>query len=213
MQRKIMFLMVVITIGSAFALVADAQSLYPNSSIPSIARITSTRSTALFNQIAAGPLSIAFEKTTLADIQKNFGGTVQHEGDAGDSTYWLCYAGPNTQGKPTIFWFDSGEMGGRDHAVLRVAMEPNPIGKLPQNCAVAPQTLTAVDFGIPGVGASIADVATHFGAAKPDLHGHIEFAAEYPSIAPKGFTVTQTLVYTMQNEIVTGVAVTQVTTN
>jgi hypothetical protein len=190
-----------------------AQHLSPNQAIPSAGDIVQTRSTALFNDVHAGSLDIVLEKTSLFDVQRAFGGTLQHEGDAGEATEWLCYAGRNAHGDPTLFWFSSGEMGGAEESVLSVVQQANPGGNLPDGCSSAPRELTHIDFGVPGVGATLSDVSSHVGAAKPDANGHFHYAASYPSSASKDFTVTQTLVYTMKKNAITGVAITQVTSD
>lgn len=42
--------------------------------------------------IVLGKLSVAFEKTALAEVLEAAPrGFIQHQGDAGDSIYWLCY--------------------------------------------------------------------------------------------------------------------------
>jgi hypothetical protein len=190
-----------------------AQHLSPTRMIPSASNITQTRNAALFKDIRAGSLNIVLEKTTLFDVQRAFGGMLQHQGDAGEATEWLCYAGPSKRGEPTLFWFLSGEMGGAEESILSVAQQSNPGGKLPEGCANAPHDLTSIDFGVPNVGAKLGDVTSHVGAAKPDVNGHFHYAASYPSQQSKDFTVTQTLVYTTKNSIITGVAITQVTSD
>lgn len=192
-----------------------AKPLNPDRAIPSLGDIKSPLAGPLFKQVKAGPLEIKLEETTLADVEKAFGGTMRDEGDAGESSYWLCYAGPDAGGSPSIFWFVSGEMGGSDHGILSVAVQPNPQGKVPEGCAGAPASLTGIELDTPGVGAPLSDVAAKFGAAKPDRHGHLGFAASYPPPSPdlKDATVTQTLTYTAGNGKITGVAVTQVTSN
>ncbi|MER8763572.1 MULTISPECIES: hypothetical protein [unclassified Mesorhizobium] len=192
-----------------------AKPLNPDRAIPSLGDINSPLASPLFKQVKAGPLEIKLEETTLADVEKAFGGAMHDEGDAGDSRHWLCYAGPDAGGSPSIFWFVSGEMGGSDYGVLSVALQPNPEGKVPEGCAGAPASLTAIELDTPGVGAPLSDVAAKFGAAKPDRYGHFGFAASYPASSPdqKDATVTQTLTYTAGNGRITGVAVTQVTTN
>jgi hypothetical protein len=194
---------------------ALAKPLNPDQAIPALDEIKSPLASPLFKQVKAGSLEIKLEQTTLADVGKAFGGTMRDEGDAGDSSYWLCYAGPDAGGAPSIFWFVSGEMGGSDHGILSVAQQPNPDGKVPEGCANAPAGLTGIEFDTPGVGAPLSDVAAKFGDAKPDHHGHFGFAASYPSSSPdlKDFTVTQTLTYTAGNGRITGVALTQVTSN
>jgi hypothetical protein len=190
-----------------------AQHLSPNRAIPSAGDIVQTRSTALFNDVHAGSLGIVLEKTSLFDVQRAFGGTLQHEGDAGEATEWLCYAGPNAHGEPTLFWFSSGEMGGAEESILSVAQQPNPGGNVPDGCSAAPRELTRIDFNVPGVGAALGDVLTHVGVAKPDANGHFHYAASYPLSSSKDFTVTQTLVYTTKKNVITGVAITQVTSD
>ena len=190
-----------------------AQHLSPNQAIPSAGSIVQTRNTALFKDVRAGSLDIVLEKTSLFDVQRAFGGMLQHQGDAGEGTEWLCYAGPNGRGEPTLFWFSSGEMGGAEESILSVAQQPNPGGKLPDGCANAPRELTQIDFGVPDVGATVGDVTSHVGAAKPDAGGHFHYAASYPSSQSKDFTVTQTLVYTTKKNVITGVAITQVTSD
>jgi hypothetical protein len=191
----------------------SAQHLNPNQAVPSVDNIGQTRNTALFKDVRAGSLDIVLEKTSLFDVQRAFGGTLQHEGDAGEATEWLCYAGPNAHGEPALFWFSSGEMGGAEESILSVAQQSNPDGKLPDGCTNAPRELTHIDFGVPGVGATLRDVTSHIGATKPDANGHFPYAASYPSSQSKDFTVTQTLVYTTKKNVITGVAVTQVTSD
>ena len=190
-----------------------AQHLSPSQAIPLVDNIGQTRNTALFKDVHAGSLDIVLEKTSLFDVQRAFGGTLQHQGDAGEATEWLCYAGPNAHGEPALFWFSSGEMGGAEESILSVAQQSNPGGKLPDGCANAPHELTHIDFGVPGVGARLGEVTSQVGAAKPDANGHFPYAASYPSNQSKDFTVTQTLVYTTKKNVITGVAITQVTSD
>lgn len=190
-----------------------AQHLSPSQAIPLVDNIGQTRNAALFKDVHAGSLDIVLEKTSLFDVQRAFGGTLQHQGDAGEATEWLCYAGPNAHGEPALFWFSSGEMGGAEESILSVAQQSNPGGKLPDGCANAPHELTHIDFGVPGVGARLGDVTSQVGAAKPDANGHFPYAASYPSNQSKDFTVTQTLVYTTKKNVITGVAITQVTSD
>lgn len=208
LRRAIVAVLLIAPVAGVFA-----QHLSPNRAIPSAGNIVQARNTALFNDVHAGSVDIVLEKTSLFDVQRAFGGTLQHEGDAGEATEWLCYAGLNTRGEPTLFWFSSGEMGGAEESILSVAQQPNPGGKLPDGCASAPHELTHIEFGVPGVGATLGDVSSHVGTAKPDADGHFHYAASYPSSASKDFTVTQTLVYTTKKNVITGVAITQVTSD
>jgi hypothetical protein len=201
---------IVAVVFAMFAAGVFAQHLSPNLVIPSVSNISSARSAPLFKDVRAASLHIVLEKTSLFDVQHTFGGTLQHEGDAGDATEWLCYSGADIHGAPTLFWFSSGEMGGAQESILGVAQQPNPDGKVPDGCANAPHDLTHIDVGVPGVGATLSDVTSHFGAAKPDANGHFHYAASYPADPSKDFTVTQTIVYTTKHGVITGVAITQV---
>ena len=45
------------------------------------------------SSIMIGSIKIIFGKTTLSEALKQINlGKIQHEGDAGDSAYWLCYS-------------------------------------------------------------------------------------------------------------------------
>jgi hypothetical protein len=205
----------------AFALLAmvaslsttSAEPLHPQTAIPSLPEIKVPLNKPLFTRIMAGSLAITLEKTTLADIAKAFGGETRHHGDAGDATTWLCFAGLDGKGASSLFWFVSDEMGGDEHAVMRLAQEPNPSGRRPEGCAAAPGNLKDIDFGVPGIGARMSDVTAQFGAATPGHHRNAAYAALYASPELEAFTVTQSLVYTAQDGKVVGVAATQVTTN
>jgi hypothetical protein len=190
-----------------------AKPLDPDKAIPFAGDVKSPQKQALFKQVKIGSVDLALETNNLGDVEKAFGGKLGDQGDAGDSSYWLCYAGPDAKGAPSIFWFVSGEMGGSDHGILTIAQEPNPGGSVPEGCVSAPAGLTSIDFGIPGIGADVSQVTAHFGAAKPDHHGNFGYVASYPSVELKDFVVTQSLVYTIKDGKIVGVAVSQSTVN
>jgi len=54
-------------------------------------------------------LKIVLEKTRLSDIQAKLGADEGHDGEAGDSLYWLCYRGRDADG-PWALWLMAGEM-------------------------------------------------------------------------------------------------------
>ena len=71
-----------------------------------------------------GNLRITFEKTTLNEVMLAVSaGTILHEGDAGDSVYWLCYGDPGAAHMDRIWIQSSGEMGGPDQAVTEITAE------------------------------------------------------------------------------------------
>lgn len=213
MTKQLLALATITFFALGAAGTASAEPLNPGKAIPSAGEIQSPTAAALFGGVKAGSLDITLETSTLADVEKAFGGKIHDRGDAGDSAYWLCYAGPDTAGAPTLYWFVSGEMGGSDHGILTAAQEPNPGGKVPEGCAPAPAGLAAIDFGIPGAGQTAGDVEAKFGKAHSDHHGNLSYAASYPSAELKDFVVTQSLVYTIKDAKVVGVAVSQATVN
>lgn len=49
--------------------------------------------------IKIGRISVIFDKTTLGEAIKEIGaGKIQHQGDAGESEYWICYARRSGEG-------------------------------------------------------------------------------------------------------------------
>ncbi|WP_219097693.1 hypothetical protein [Pseudomonas sp. UMAB-40] len=87
-----------------------------------------------------GELVIQFEKTTLAQVMSEASvGTIAHQGDAGDSVYWLCYSQPNAG---ALIWIISnGEMGGDNHAVTGVIAEQFKSARASIDCPALPVKL------------------------------------------------------------------------
>ncbi len=106
--------------------------------------------------IDAGKLKIQLQRTKLKDVQKAFGGTIQTQGDGAGRADWLCYGAENAN-----VWFISNALGGYEF-VMMVAAEA---GKPSKACDAAPAGFTVPNFGIPGLGASTADLKATFGAA------------------------------------------------
>lgn len=45
--------------------------------------------------LTLGKYRIRFEETPLQDVIRHAGGSIQHQGDAADSIYWLCFCKPD----------------------------------------------------------------------------------------------------------------------
>ena len=91
--------------------------------------------------LSLGSYDVLYEKTTLGEIKNKIGsGIIKHQGDAAESTYWLCY----TSQKERI-WVLSGEMGGSNNAVLNVAVESGEF-KASQDCPMLPNVFQPVSF-------------------------------------------------------------------
>jgi hypothetical protein len=198
--------------SAADAVAAGPVSPYKALGLPN--SVHPTLHTAPVQAITAGPLSIQLEVTPLDAVKKQFGGTVQGAGDAGEAVTWLCYAGKDAEQRPVVYWFASNdEMSGGHHEVTQVAIQANPSGRAPKGCGEAPAALTGVDFGVPSVGAALDAVAKRLGAGAPDARGYLSYASEVAVKEPKQATVTESVQYRVRNGVVTTISVSQVTTD
>src|SRR4029078_5442972 len=73
----------------------------------------------LATRFSLGAFAGRFEETPLGAVRKAVGaGTIQHQGDACGSIYWLCYRRAQHR-----LWLSSGELGGPDHRVIEIVEE------------------------------------------------------------------------------------------
>ncbi|WP_266156907.1 hypothetical protein [Dyella silvatica] len=112
---------------------------------------------------ALGSAIVRFEKTTLGEIAAAVSeGVIDHQGDAGESEYWLCYSRPREGQR--IWIVSSGEMGGADHLVTGFVAEQLPAVAGTTDCPALPATTAVVLSGHKGwLGMSTMDVRKHFG--------------------------------------------------
>ena len=151
-------------------------------------------------QITVGKLAITLQRTKLRDVQKVLGGTIQTAGEGAGRADWLCYAAEGSN-----MWFISNALGGYEF-VMMVAAETGPAAK---GCDAAPAGTTAPDFGIPGLGATTADLKATFGAASGNK-------IAYRNDRPGGYTnIAQYIGYVITGGKVSGIGVgeTSVQTN
>jgi len=134
--------------------------------------------------IKVGKLDVGLQTTRLKDVQKAFGGTLQSDGTA----TWLCYHAADTN-----TWFISNPFGGQEF-VMMVAVETST--KTPGDCE-ASDTFVPPGFGVPGIGAKLAELKAHFGAAsgskiayRADRPGGYSDIAQYLGYMLKGGTVS-----------------------
>lgn len=109
------------------------------------------------SDIRLGTLGIKLQSSKLKDVQKSFGGTLQDDGNGLSGATWLCYNGDGF-----AVWLISNALGGQEF-VMMVAAET--VSRPYAACDAAPAGLTPPEFGIPGIGASSAEVKASFGAA------------------------------------------------
>ena len=93
--------------------------------------------------LVMGKLEVQLEITTLGDISAAAGrGAVSHQGDAGDSVYWLCYTLPHQR----VWILSNGEMGGPEHAVTEIDAEKINASASTKDCPDLPQSLEPISF-------------------------------------------------------------------
>jgi hypothetical protein len=96
---------------------AESERIGTPPQMPDLDNLSPTLVSSPVSTVLLGALTVEFERTTLADIQKSASaGVINHKGDAGDSQYWICYSLPPGD-QPERIWLSSGELGGPHHAV------------------------------------------------------------------------------------------------
>ena len=143
--------------------------------------------------IGVGKLTVQLQRTKLKDVQKAFGGTIRREGDGAGRADWLCYGAEGAN-----VWFISNALGGYEF-VMMVAAEA--ASKPSKSCDAAPAGLTAPNFGIPGLGASTAELKATFGAASGSK-------IAYRSDRPGGYSdIAQYIGYLIKGGKVAGIGI------
>lgn len=100
--------------------------------------------------IILGKLSIAFEKTALAEVLEAApSGFISHQGDAGDSIYWLCYTRVDADIAYRLWIVSDGEMGGKKHAVTMVTAQRITDAEPTRDCPALPANLQPVSLDVP----------------------------------------------------------------
>lgn len=99
--------------------------------------------------LVMGSLRITFEETTLDQVRNAAGaGAIAHQGDAGESIYWLCFT--NESRGERIWIVAHGEMGGPEHAIGQVSAEPSVGAQATKECPALPKGMQpfALDNGL-----------------------------------------------------------------
>lgn len=157
--RKTLFLLLLI-----FAIPADncsAQTPPPPVDEHAFESVPPTVVKRLATRFSLGAFAGRFEKTTLGAVRKAVGvGTIQHQGDAGGSIYWLCYRRAQHR-----VWVSSGEIGGPDHLVTEIVEELSEKGtETSTDCATISEKFVPLVFdGKLQLGMSRSEVITALG--------------------------------------------------
>jgi len=124
------------------------------------------------SSIRAGKLAIDLQHTRLAEVQRAFGGTIFEQGEGMATARWLCYASPQA-----TTWFMSNILGGGDFVMMVAVQAGAPSG----NCNVAPAGFPIPQMGIPGLGATTAQLKSTFGSATIGSHSDVSYRADRPA--------------------------------
>lgn len=141
--RKTLFLLLLL-----FAIPADdcsAQTPPPPLDEQAFERVAPTVVKRLAIRFSLGAFAGRFEETPLGAIRDAVGeGTIQHQGDAGGSIYWLCYR----RAQHRLWVVSSGEMGGPDHLVTEVVEElaEKKDTETSTDCAIIPEKFAPLVF-------------------------------------------------------------------
>ena len=97
------------------------------------------------SSISLGSVVVDFDKTTLGEAMKQIkAGRIQHQGDAGESVYWLCYSIRAEDEWEQLWLLSHGEMGGEEHVIYGVAAKILPSKPSAAACPELPAGLRPV---------------------------------------------------------------------
>jgi hypothetical protein len=97
--------------------------------------------------LAMGKLTVKFEQTPLSEVLGAVkSGFIQHQGDAAESVYWLCYTALTDSYNARIWIEASGEMGGPDHQVTNIAVQRITNSRPLSDCPTLPKQFQSLSF-------------------------------------------------------------------
>jgi len=164
--------------------------------------------------LASTPLLL--ERTTLDQVQAADGGLLHTQGDGDSTVTWLCYTrhAPTKADTPMTMWLIAdGNKAPKLHVVSRVVVENVDAAKV-SGCATAEKAVAFPTFGVPAIGASLAEIKTRFGTLIRDRQHNAYYNSTRPLNDGSGQSVYQTLGYLIDKSAhVTGVALSQMTTD
>jgi hypothetical protein len=159
------------------------------------------------NLVKADTLEVGFGRTTLDEIQKQFGGEIRTRGAGTDATSWLCYQ-VALDGHASNLWFISnGEGSGSKRLLTMVTAEESDTAR--SGCSQGPETLTDWMLPVPGLKDGEQNLQDAFGASVND--GIIRYSNE-TGPDNKGFMTLQALVYRLKDGKIDGMSFSQITT-
>ncbi|MBN8998981.1 MAG: hypothetical protein J0H54_06180 [Rhizobiales bacterium] len=148
--------------------------------------------------ITVGALSITLGTTTLDEVVAVLGGTISTAADGPAKAAWLCYE-QKLRGQTSFFWFVANDAGAEGKVNLVGANFQ--LGETPtQQCQAPKEDLSALDFSVPGLGASEAQLQSRFGMVDA-RNGMVAYSNQ------KGTTI-ETVNYLIRDGVVAGIGAT-----
>jgi hypothetical protein len=176
---------------------------------------------ALTRGISMGSFNVDLEKVSLGDVVTELlRGTVQHRGDAGASTYWLCYTVLRTNMKQRLWLISDGELGGTDHRITAVyATDLEKRVGATDDCPALPKQYAQLRFDNHlWLGASMSQIQKALGASPGASNGWWSYPYEgktrdTENAKSSEFDVTSSFKVRLSQGRITAISASQVTTN
>lgn len=167
--------------------------------------------------LTMGKMQIQFEETTLSEVMRTVkSGSIQHQGDAAGSVYWLCYRAL-TDGYTLRIWLEaSGEMGGPENRITSIAVQRITDSNQLSDCPALPKQFEPLSFnnGV-WIGTSIATVGKAFstGLLRAGEHAFIGYHGKVSDNGKcdGGYDLLNSLYLTFQAGLVVAIDAGQVT--
>lgn len=163
----------------------------------------------LATRFSLGAFAGRFEETPLGAVREAVGeGTIQHQGDAGASIYWLCYRRAQHR-----LWISSGDIGGPDHRVTEIVEElTEKETETSTDCAVIPEKFATLVFdGKLHLGMSRSEVVMAMG--RPSKSEAAQMLYSHHGKLAKGFEETAWLILRFRDEKLVSMRGGKTTTN
>ena len=167
------------------------------------------------DELRMGTMSVKLEATSLATVRDTVGlGIIQHQGDASESLFWLCYTAGESQRRFRVWIESSGEMGGPDQAVTGVAAEFVDGETKAPDCPLLPSRFRPLAFshGV-WLGDTRSAVTKALGIAPTKMGSwlFVGFEGKVPGKCEGGFDLLNSIALKVQSDRVMRIQADQVT--
>jgi hypothetical protein len=173
-------LMLIFFVALAAPISASSLQDTPPPPFPPQAFPTPTLKTAPVTALALGSFVVRLGRTTLGEVVEEIGkGTIAHEGDASESTYWVCYSITKSQLREQLWLLSSGEMDGVKQVIYGVVSRIIPAGSPTGNCPELPHPFRAATLNSKiWLGTAVATFREKMGEPSLEQEGWLHYASE-----------------------------------